>query len=83
MQELPVSEVRERLAEVIEESGRSGEPVSLTRRGRAVAVLVAPDVYQRLSQDAEDAIDRAAVELSAEDDDFIPWEEVKADLGLT
>lgn len=83
MKELPVSEVRERLAEVIEESGRSGEPVCLTRRGRAVAVLVAPDVYQRLTQDAEDAIDRAAVELSAEDDDFIPWEEVKAELGLT
>jgi len=59
------------------------EPVSLTRRGGGVAVLVAPDVYQRLSQDAEDAIDRAAVVLSAEDDDFIPWDEVKADLGLT
>jgi len=60
-----------------------GEPVSLTRRGRGVAVLAAPDVYQRLSQDAEDAIDRAAVVLSAEDDDFIPWDEVKAELGLT
>ena len=48
-----------------------------------MAVLAAPDVYQRLSQDAEDAIDRAAVVLSAEDDDFIPWDAVKAELSLT
>jgi len=83
MKEVPVSEARERLADLIEESRRSSEPVSLTRRGKAVAVLVAPAVFEQLSQDAEDAVDRAAALMAVEDEDFIPWEEVKAELGLS
>ncbi len=83
MKELAVSEARERLAEIIEESGRTGDPIALTKRGRRVAVLVAPDVFEMLSRNAEDAFDRAAVTLSSEDDDFIPWEEVKGELGLS
>jgi len=83
MKELAVSEARERLAEIIEESGRTGDPIALTKRGRPVAVLVAPDVFEMLSRNAEDAFDRAAVTLSSEDDDFIPWEEVKGELGLS
>lgn len=83
MKELAVSEARERLAEVIEESGRTGDPIALTKRGRPVAVLMAPDVFEALSRNAEDAFDRAVVTLSSEDDDFIPWEEVKGELGLS
>ena len=83
MRKLAVSEARERLAEVIEESGRTGDPIALTKRGKPVAVLVAPDVFEALSRNAEDAFDRAVVTLSSEDDDFIPWEEVKGELGLS
>ena len=83
MKELAVSEARERLAEVIEESGRTGDPIALTKRGRPVAVLMAPDVFEARSRNAEDAFDRAVVTLSSEDDDFIPWEEVKGELGLS
>ena len=38
--EMAVSEAREHLAEVIDSAQRTGEPVYLTRRGRAVAVVV-------------------------------------------
>ena len=48
MKELAVSEAREHLAEAIEETHRSGEPIYVTRRGRRVAVIVDPDTYERV-----------------------------------
>ena len=83
MTEMAVSEAREHLADVIESAQRTGEPVYLTRRGRVVAVVVDPVVFERLLDDAEDALDRAELALARDEDDYIPWEQVKADLGLT
>jgi antitoxin Phd len=82
MKEISISEARERIAEVIDESQRTGKPISLTKRGKSVAILVAPDVFESLSRDAEDAFDRAAVALASDEEDLIPWEEVKDALGL-
>lgn len=82
MTEMAVSEARERLADVIDSARRTGEPVYLTRRGRAVAVVVDPVVFEKLLDDAEDALDRAELALARDEDDYIPWEQVKADLGL-
>jgi prevent-host-death family protein len=81
MSELAVSEARNRLAEAIE-LARSGEPVYVTRRGHRVAVLVDAASYDALVESAEDAIDRAELEAARLEDDYVPWEEVKADLGL-
>jgi len=83
MTEIAVSQARENLAEVIDSARRTGEPVYLTRRGRAVAVVVDPDVFNKLIDDAEDAIDHAELALARDEDDYIPWEQVKADLGLS
>lgn len=80
---MAVSETREHLAEVIDSAQRTGEPVYLTRRGRAVAVVVDPVVFEKLLDDAEDALDRAELALAGDEDDYIPWEQVKADLGLS
>jgi antitoxin Phd len=82
MTEMAVSAAREHLAELIETTGRTSEPVYVTRRGRRVAVILHPDVYERLIEDAEDAIDRAELRAAREDADYVPWEEVKSDLGL-
>lgn len=82
MNEIAVSAAREHLADVIEDAQRSGGPVYLTRRGRPVAVVLDPDVFDKLVEDAEDALDRAELALAREENDFIPWDEVKADLGL-
>lgn len=81
MSEMPVSEARNRLADAIE-MARSGEPVYVTRRGRRVAVLVDPESYETLVEAAEDAIDQAELTAARFEDDYVPWEEVKADLGL-
>ena len=83
MTEMAVSEAREHLADVIDSAQRTGEPVYLTRRGRAVAVVVDPVVFEKLLDDAEDALDRAELALARNEDDSIPWEQVKADLGLS
>lgn len=82
MTEMAVSEARDHLAELIDATRRSGEPVFVTRRGRRVAVILDPDVYERLLEDAEESLDLAELRAAREDDDYIPWEEVKADLGL-
>ncbi|MGH9245255.1 MAG: type II toxin-antitoxin system Phd/YefM family antitoxin [Acidimicrobiales bacterium] len=81
MSELAVSEARDHLAEVIERA-RSGEPVYVTRRGRRVAVIVDAATYDALVEAAEDALDRAELGAARAEDDYVPWDEVKAELGL-
>ena len=81
MSELAVSEARERLADAIDRA-RAGEPVYVTRRGRRVAVIVDADAYDALVEAAEDAVDKAELRAARAEDDYVPWDEVKAELGL-
>jgi prevent-host-death family protein len=71
-----------RLDDVIEESRRSGEPISVTRRGKRVAVILESEVFDRLVDAADDAEDRRDLEAARADDDYVPWDEVEAALGL-
>ncbi|OIQ78180.1 hypothetisches protein [mine drainage metagenome] len=82
--EIPVTEARDRFSELLETA--SEQPVFLTKHGRRQAVLLSPAEYERLMEAAEDAED-----LSASDEAMakimagsptIPWEQVKADLGI-
>lgn len=82
MIDVAVSEARSRLAEIIDTARRSREPVYVTRRGRRVAVILDADLYDQVIEDAEDALDRRELEAAREEDDYVPWDEVKADLGL-
>jgi prevent-host-death family protein len=82
MNELAASEARDHLSEAIDSARRSGEPVYVTRRGRRVAVIVDADAYDALVDAAEDTADRAELNAARAEDDYIPWEDVKADLGL-
>jgi prevent-host-death family protein len=82
MTEVAVSDARNRLAEVIEESRRSGEPISVTRRGRRVAVILDAEVFDVLVEAADDVEDRRELDAARAEDDYVPWDEVKADLGL-
>jgi len=59
MNEVAVSEARNRLAEVIEETRRSGEPVSVTRRGRRVAVILDSDAFDRLVDSGDAAAEQS------------------------
>lgn len=84
---MTVTEARARLADVVDEARVAHDPVYLTRRGRRVAAVIDADDLQRLIEAAEDLADieaaRAArAELAGVDIAPIPWEQVKADLGL-
>jgi prevent-host-death family protein len=82
MGEIDVSQARENLAELIESTRRTGEPIVLTRHGRPVAVVLDHAAFERLVEEADGASDRAALAQAREDDDSVPWEQVKVDLGL-
>ena len=86
MSEISVSDARSRLADVVDQARVDHDPVYLTRRGRRVAAVVDAGQLEHLIEAAEDLVDlraaasaRAEIEAGAE---AIPWDQVKADLGL-
>lgn len=87
MPELTLTDARAHFAEVVDEARVGHDPIYLTRRGRRVAAVIAADDLDRLLAAAEDLADILAARQAREELDAggspIPWEQVKADLGLT
>ena len=50
---VPVSDLRQDAARVLKDAIRSNEPVFITQRGRATAVLVGIDAYARAEAERE------------------------------
>lgn len=85
---MAVSAARQQLAEIIDRVRADHSPVYLTRRGQRVAAVVGADDLDRILELAEDMSDilaaaAARAEMKATGEAPIPWEEVRADLGLT
>lgn len=87
MPEMTVSNARARLADVVDAARVDHDPVYLTRRGQRVAAVIDADDLDRLISAAEDLEDitaaRSARDEIAHGEVPIPWDQVKADLGLT
>ncbi len=87
MTEMTVTDARARLADVVDAARVEHEPVYLTRRGRRLAAIIDAEDLDRLIEAAEDLADIEAVRAArAEMDEgaeSIPWDQVKADLGLS
>ena len=87
MNEITVSDARARLADVVDVARVGHDPVYLTRRGQRVAAVIDADDLDLLIAAAEDLADiQAAHAARVEMEDgasAIPWEQVKADLGMT
>ncbi len=82
------SEARGQLSALIDRARADHRPVFLSRHGRRVAAVIDADDLDRLIELAEDLADiRAAADARAEmlatKAEPIPWEQVKAELGLT
>ena len=85
MRDLPVSVARSRLDEIVDDICAEHEPVFLTRRGCRLAAVIDADDLERLTQAAEDLADLEAADAARAEiakHGTIPWDEVKADLGL-
>ena len=87
MTEMSLTDARSRLADVVDNARIAHDPVYLTRRGRRVAAVIDADDLERLLEAAEDladlvAADEARDEMTRTGAEPIPWEQVKADLGL-
>jgi prevent-host-death family protein len=85
--ELTVTDARARLADVVDEARVTRDPVFLTRRGRRVAAVIDADQLEKLFEAAEDLADiqvaaAARAEMAESGEEPVPWEQVKADLGL-
>jgi prevent-host-death family protein len=65
---LTVTQARENLAELIDTTHRSGEPMVLTQGGRPVAVMLDHGVFERLLEAADEANDRETVTLAGQGD---------------
>jgi len=85
---LTVSAARAQLAAIIDQARSDHTPVYLARRGRRVAAVIDADDLDAVLALAEDMADiRAAAdaraEMAATGPAPIPWDQVKADLGLS
>lgn len=84
---MSLSDARARLADVVDSARVGHHPVFLTRRGRRVAAVIAAEDLDRLIEAAEDLSDiraaREAREEIARGEQPIPWDQAKADLGLS
>ena len=84
---LNITEARKQLASIIDQVRTEHEPVFVTRRGRRVAAVIDADDLDAIVELAEDmadirAAEAARAEMKETGDQPIPWEDVKADLGL-
>ncbi len=86
MSDITVSDARARLADVVDAARVRHDPVYLTRRGQRVAAVIDADDLDQLIGAAEALADLEAAAAArreiADGEPSIPWEQVKADLGL-
>ena len=86
MVKFSTAEARGKLALIIQKAAVDKERIILTRRGKELAALV-PMEDMRFLEELEDRLDleeaRAALaEAQADPEHPIPWEKLKAELGL-
>jgi len=50
---IPISELRQEVASIVQDVSSSRDPVVITRRGRAAVVMVSAEAYQRSQHEME------------------------------
>jgi prevent-host-death family protein len=86
MEKFSTAEAREKFGSIVKKAAQDKERIVLTKHGKEWAALV-PMEDVRLLEDLEDRLDleeaRAALEeAKADPAKSIPWEKLKAELGL-
>ena len=77
---LASSDARKNFADAVRRA--QSDPVVIEKRGRREAVIIAPELFDRLVEAAEELEDISAFDSAMEEEGpNIPWDEVKAELG--
>ena len=79
------AEVGAKLPENLKSVETTGEPVAIESGGRTVAVLVSAEDFallERLREEDEERRDLEAIREARQEPGSVPWETLKADLGL-
>lgn len=81
MSEISVTDARAELPSVISRAQK--KPVHIVRHGQAVAVVIAPELFEKAMEAMEELEDIQAFDgaISAKERTY-PWEQVKRELGL-
>ncbi len=81
MTTISISDARAELSEAISKAKK--KPVTISRHGKPIAVLVNPSMYEKLVEAMEELEDIEDFDSSvSKADQTIPWEQAKRDLGL-
>jgi prevent-host-death family protein len=80
MDGISAAEARRHWSETIDSALRA--PLSISRHGRRAVVLMDAALAARALAALEDAEDVAALQAARAEGGSVPWDEVKADLGL-
>jgi prevent-host-death family protein len=81
MPNLSISDARADLASVVTRAKKG--PVTISRHGKPIAVLINPSLFEKFVESIEELEDIAAFDEAMSDKDpTVPWEQVKKDLGL-
>ncbi len=80
MDTISAAEARQHWSETIDAALRG--PVSISRHGRGAVVLMDATLAARALAALEDAEDVAALDAARAEGGSVPWDEIKADLGL-
>ena len=81
MSEMPVTDARQHLSDLVNRAAYGGERVYLTRRGRRLAAVVPVELLEAIEA-AEDAEDLEAAQAAlAEDGPRISLEQLREELG--
>jgi prevent-host-death family protein len=81
MSKVSTVEARERFSDILNRAAFGKERVVLTRRGKELAAVV-PIEDMRLLEELENYMDVEAARQALKEEGTIPWEQVKAELGL-
>ena len=81
MRKVSTAEARDQLSTIINRAAFGKERVVLTRHGKELAAVV-PIEDVRLLEELEDRFDLEAARDALKEEGSIPWEKVKAELGL-
>jgi prevent-host-death family protein len=82
MSELPISEARDHLGEIVSKAEHAQERTVLTRHGKAVAAVISIDDLRELEAAEDEADLAAAQEALAMPEPRVPHREVLAEYGI-